>query len=247
MPLLPRQRLLDATVHEVSDVGVLLGFRRAVLTQSGFGHHLTQQVIQRFRGERHRHRQVLFDLGEGDHIQLGRVAALKAVEIVQAEGLHDLASPIRTEVEDQHAVAVLHHVVAEAHGLQEFIGDASGVALGQQLLRALVGDGTRGVGVEVVGLFRAIPAFVAIHGPVTAAEAGQMPDARLLNRPLHQGDGTHRALGGRVPAIGDGMNSDFFDAGRRCPVDQSAEMVDVAVNAAIGAESQKVEGASVVL
>ena len=42
------------------------------------------------------------------------------------------------------------------------------------------------------------------------------------------------------------MNSHFFDAGGRCPVDQSAEVVDVAVDTAIGAESQQVEGASAV-
>ena len=227
-------------------MGVLLRFSSAVLTQSSLGHHLTQQVVEGLRWEGHRHRQVLLHLGEGDHIQPGSVPALKAIEVGQAEGLNDLTSPVGTEVEHQNAVALLHHVVAQAHRLEEFIGDPCGVALGQKLLGALVADGTRWVGVEVVGLLRSIPALVAIHGPVTAAEAGQSPDACLLKGVLNQGEGPQGALGGGVPAIGDGVDGHVLDAGRCRPVDQPAEMVDVAVNAAIGAEPQQMQGPTAV-
>ena len=56
MTLFPRQRLLDATIHEIGDVGILFGFSSAVLTQAGTGHHLTQQIVEGLGWDGARHR-----------------------------------------------------------------------------------------------------------------------------------------------------------------------------------------------
>ena len=50
------------------------------------------------------------------------------------------------------------------------------------------------------------------------------------------------ALGRRVTAIGDGVNADILEPASLGPMQEAAQVVDVAVDAAVGAESDQVQG-----
>ena len=48
---------------------IFFGFRRSVLLEPCLGHHLSEQVVERFWWEGHVNREVLLHLGEGDDIR----------------------------------------------------------------------------------------------------------------------------------------------------------------------------------
>ena len=177
MAIFSFERLLHPAIHEVGDVGVLFGFGCSVLTQALRGHHLSQQVVERFGREGHLNRQARFVLGEGHHIELRPLGPLKSIEALAHQALHDLARSIRSEVEHQQRVAILEMTVGKPDGFHELIGDFAGVARFQGLSGRERAHRQRGVGQQVIGLFRAFPALISVHGPVAAAQAHDSADA----------------------------------------------------------------------
>ena len=171
------------------------------------------------------------------------MTALEAVEVRQTQGLHNLTGSVRTEIEHQNAVPVLHDGVAQSQRFEKFVCDSCGVAGLQQVPWTLVGQRKCRIGVEVVGLLRALPTFVPIHGPVATTQGCQFAHPRFSKRRFNGMDIAPGALRRGVSSIGHGMDRQLADAHSCGPADQSAEMVNMAVNAAIGAESQQVQGA----
>ena len=111
MAVFPGEGLFDATIHEIGDVGIFLGFGGAVLLESCIGHHLAEQFVEWLWREDDLDGKVLFYLSESHHIQGGNVVALERFKVGEAECLNDLAGTIGPEVENENTVAVLDDTV----------------------------------------------------------------------------------------------------------------------------------------
>ena len=205
---------------------------------------MSQQVIKRFRWEGDLNRQTRFVLGEGHHIELRLLGPLKPIEALANETLHDLARSIRSEVEHQQRVAVFEVAVGEPDGFHELIGDVARVARLKGLSGRERTHRQDGVGQQVIGLFRALPALISVHGPVAAAQAHDLADATRGDGVLDLVQVNGSALGGRVASIGDHMDGDIVQSLFSGPLEQSAEVIHMAVNAAVGAESEQMKGST---
>ena len=135
MTVFPGEGFLHAAVEEVGDVGIFLGFRGAELAQPRASHHLTEQVVEGFRREGHRHRQRLVVLGEGDHRQWADQLTLKALEVGVHKCCGELPHAIRAEVEQHQSVVGLNQLRREANRFEEFVAGAVAVGCFHHLQR----------------------------------------------------------------------------------------------------------------
>ena len=89
--------------------------------------------------------------------------------------------------------------------------------------------------------------MVAVHGPVAAAKTGDFSDATAGDCLLNLAQVSRRTFGGGVATIGNGMDRDATNALLGGPLQEPAEMVDMAMDATIGTESDQMQGASIAL
>ena len=164
--------------------------------------------------------------------------ALKADKIVQTQGLNDLSGSVGSEIEHQEGITVLHHGVLKTCWFEEFIGDSVPVAVAEDGFGFALIHVDVGIGVEPVSLVCSLPALVPIHRPIAAAKAGNGADACGLKAVLDSFDVAGCTLGWGVTSIGDHMNRNLGNSSFCCPPDHTAEVVDVAVDAAIGTQSE---------
>ena len=221
---------------------IFLRFRRSELAQPSLRHHLAQQAIEGFGREGHCQGQALFVLGEGDHVEGADQLAPKLFEVRQHQGPNQLAHPVGSEVEADHPIPGVDQPWSQAHRFEELIADLLGVGSMDGVDGAEFGDGA-GFGVEAVGLLGAIPAVVAVHGPVAAAEGGDAADPCPLDLLLHLGHETGGAARIGVAAIGDHVHTHVFEPSLGCPVQQTSQVVDVAVHPTVGTEPDQMEAA----
>ena len=71
-----------------------------------------------------------------------------------------------------------------------------------------------------------------------------MPNAGLLNLLIEGLQVARGAVGGCIAAIGDAVDAHLLDASSRSPAQQAAQVIDVAVNAPIGEQSDQVQAAT---
>ena len=169
--------------------------------------------------------------------------ALEAVEIRKNQGSDQLTDPIGTEVEADQAVTGLQTVRCQAGGFDEFIGDLGSVGLLKHLKRVQRGDRFR-LGEQPEGPFGAIPAAVSVHGPVAPADRGDRADAGRADLVLDRPEETGSTGGWGVPTVGDDVEADLGKPTRCSPVQQPTEVVDVAVDTAIGTQTDQVEAST---
>ena len=94
---------------------------------------------------------------------------------------------------------------------------------------------------EVMGELDPLPAFVAVHG-VVATDHGGDPGLGDFGDCLFEGTEKFTSRGGgTIAAIGDGMDKDFSRAGGAGYFQQSKQVVDMGVNAAVRDQSKKVD------
>ena len=130
--------------------------------------------------------------------------ARKSVEVGLEQRAKDLAHPVGAEVETQDAVAVPHPLIVADRGRDD--------ELVERVVRVGVAHGVdrsgemRAVGVHqgVVGLGHAVPALVAVHGVVAAAD-GDDPhaDRQRIRQPRNI---VRAGLRRRVPPVGKGVH-----------------------------------------
>ena len=104
--------------------------------------------------------------------------ALEPLEVGIEHGGEDLAHAIGAEIDAKYAVAILHAgIVANDRGLDEFVALVMGVAVEHGGER--IGE-TRALGVDhhVIGARDALPAIVAVHGPITTTDGGDASRGR---------------------------------------------------------------------
>ena len=225
---------LHAAVEEEGDMSVLLGLGNAQLGLAVLGQVLAQDVLQlnrRISDLAVGHGGVI--LGHADVVDLlAAAAALEAGEGVVAEDTGHLTGTVGAEVHEDDGVAVLHAAT--------LTGDA-----GQNELVGLIGsigclNGLGSVGSVAaltvdecsVSLLLAVPVVVAVHGVVTAGDAGDLADAQLIQLGLQVGKEALAGVGVGVAAIGDAVEVDFLCPHLLCHFQHTEPVVSVAVDAA---------------
>ncbi len=143
---------------------------------------MRQEFAQRvFHGERRIGNRHVFDrrivLRQAHVVQaLNRPSAVEVFELFIDERSRNFPGAIRPEIEEYERIAVLHDRKRFAFfyhqsGQHEFVGDAPLIRSVEQFL----GRGSPfalAFRVQTVGFFDTVPAVVAIHRIVSAAEAG---------------------------------------------------------------------------
>ena len=245
--LLEGERLLHAAIEEVGYVRVLLGLGDAKLVQSGFGHNLPERVVK-LGGREQDAQEVAEPVRVFGHAERRREpddgVAREAVEIRIDERSRDLADAVGAIVAEDHAVAVAHALVVAEHGrLHEFVADAE---------RMVLEDGPDGIvrrlapplHHRVVDERRAFPAAVPVHGVVASSDGGHRAGP-LRSQVILQVFQVAPAGSGRcVAAVGEGVDEDLGDAPPSRRAHQRFQVLDVAVDAAVGHQPHEVEAAA---
>ena len=169
--LLARVRVLLAAVEEVRDVRVLLGLRDVQLADVPLGEERCQRHRRALRRERDRIAPVLVVLGQRRQVD------------VRADQLAQLPRAVGAEVEEDDGVALAHAALLphqrrhdELVGLPALVCGAHGGLAGRRRVLGLALDD------RVVRELRALPAAVAVHRVVAAAD-GRDPRAAPATRP----------------------------------------------------------------
>ena len=139
-------------------------------------------------------------------------------------------------------VALGDAVVVADHGrLDELVGL---IALVGGLDRLGGGRRAQAVGVDdrVVGELGPLPARVAVHRVVAAADGGDA--ARLAQPALELGEVLAAAVGQRVAAVGEGVEDDVGDALLGGELDRRLDVLPAGVDAAVGDQAEQVEAAA---
>ncbi len=130
----PAYRSLLAAVQKISDVRIFLGLRHAQLRAAGVGNDLAETAPQRHgrKDGRQERVQILAVFGHAGrdgkaHDALARKPGKTRIE----QRGEKLAHAVGAEIEAQHAIAVLHSVIAADHRRQhELVGHIVGIGIG---------------------------------------------------------------------------------------------------------------------
>ena len=242
--VLSRVGSLDTAVEEEGDVSVLLGLGDAQLGLAVLGQVLAQNILQlhgRIGDLAVGHGGVI--LGHADVVDLlAAAAALKAGEGVVAEDAGHLAGTVGAEVHEDDGVAVLHTAaLAGDTGQNELVGLVVGIGCLDRLcsvgiLLALAVDECR------VGLLLTIPVVVAVHGVVTAGDAGDLADAQLVQLGLQVGQEALAGVRVGITAVGDAVEIDLLGTHVLGHFQHTEPVVRVAVDAAGADQAHQVDG-----
>jgi hypothetical protein len=151
--------------------------------------------------------------GQHDEIEVYHFLTGETVEIAVDEGAGDFTRAVSTEVHENQRVAVFHRGIGLAfsadhgrfHEFVVFIARVSGFQTfngGRELEFAFC------QGHQVIGLFNAIPAVVAVHGVVTTNDGGHAAFAQR-GKFVFEGFRAFSAARRRIAAIQEGVQIDF--------------------------------------
>ncbi len=168
-------------------------------------------------------------------------------DVVLGQGDCEFLGAVVAVVEEYHHVALLDAAVHGLvdNGLDEFVGHALGVRL-LHSLHHVVGLLARAVHQHVVSLLDALPALVAVHGVVAAANCCDHACA-LLAVVLNFGQEACAALGVGVTAVHERMQIHFAQTVGLGRVAQGVEVLQRRVYAAGRRQAHEVDGHIVLL
>ncbi len=184
-------------------MGVLLGLGDVELAAARLADDPRDRRLGLRRRERDRVGPLLAVGGHRGDVEVGKGAAGEPVEVRVGERGDDLPHPVGPEVEADDDVAALHAVVAADDGRRdELVGDVVLVGGGDRLGG---GGGALALGVDdrVVGALDPLPALVAVHREVAAADGADA--ARRAQPALDLLDVLRAARRARVAPVGEGM------------------------------------------
>lgn len=166
------------------------------------------------------------------------------------EDASDLADAVGAVVEADADVVIpdgsdcLTVLVDDGEGRDELVGDAvvvelanAGEWIGVGAALGVAGDH----GVEGLALF--LPAEVAVHGVVAAGDGGDLSYADLANLLLEGFEVAEAAGGHGVAAVHEGVDVDAGEGMLGGELEERVEVALLRVHAAVGDESEEVEGA----
>src|SRR4029077_12387741 len=240
--LLPLQLLLATAVEEVGDVGVLLGLGDVQLAAAGLGDGLGQGRLRPLLREGDRVGPAFAVGGHRRQVEHRPAAARELVEARLGEGTGQLAGPVGAEVDEDRDVTGLGTVVVADHGRHDdliglvlLVGGLDRLGGAGRLLAATVDD-------RVVGELDPLPAGVAVHRVVAAADGG---DAAGLAQPaLQLPQVVATAVRQGVAAVGGGVEDDVGNALLGGQLDAGLDVVPAGVDPTVGDEAEQVQAAA---
>ena len=93
-----------------------------------------------------------------------------------------------------------------------------------------------------VGLLLAVPVVIAVHGVVTAGNAGDLAHAQLIQLGLQVSKEALAGVGVGVAAVGDAVQVDFLSAQMLCHFQHAEPVVGMAVHAAGAHQTHQMDG-----
>jgi len=164
--------------------------------------------------------------------ELGSAAA-EPVKVRIDERATELARPVGAEVDEDGAVAVFDRLAAVDHGrLDELVVLVAGVGGFQRFGRPVGRESVPGVDDRLPCAFDAVPALVAIHGPVTSGHRGDFSIVQLVDTPLQELQRFAGAARRRIPAIQKYVDGDISAMAPGRQPDRGQEVILVAVHTA---------------
>ena len=177
--------------------------------------------------------------------------------VVQRKGVHaffrhillgehggEFAGAVVAEVVEDDGISFLDGgnglaALGNHDGLDELVGDIGIVAGLDAFLGAFKGVALA-FDQEIVGLFHAVPALVAVHGIEAAADGCHLAGGfgHLLFQLLNEAQTT---AGVRVAAVHEGVDIDFVQTFLFGHAQEFVHMIQGAVNAAVGGEAHQVQ------
>ena len=226
---------------------VLLRLCDAELRETVVLDDLAERLVDVLRREGNSCIHAVLVLGERGERDLEVLVALKAVEFLIDECMRELARAVRTEVEEDGTIAVLHALIAlddERH--DELIVDTVLVACLEAGYRIVCYDALC-MSDGLIGLLLAVPAMIAVHRVVAASDRRDLADADLLALRFELFEVRLCALWWHIAAIEEGVDVDVLDALLLCHLEKCVEVALVAVYAARGNEAEQVDCTAICL
>ncbi|MNZ59880.1 hypothetical protein D3C78_779330 [compost metagenome] len=225
-------------------MGIFFGFGDAQLGLAVFRQVVAQHVFQAAGGEGRRGRNAGGVLGQHDETGQFRLAGtLELTEVVFDEHASQFAGAVGAEVHEHHGIAVFDfYRLTDGGCLDEFVALAALVGC----LQAFLGGGgvefALAIDNQVVGLGDTVPTVVAVHGVVTADQAGDPAFAQGLEGRVEQFDRRLRAFRRSVAAVEEGVQVDVLSTALEGQFGHGDQVVMVAVHAAIGQQAHEMHG-----
>ena len=241
-----------SAVEEESYVSVLFRFGNTQLCFAQFGKIFAQSVFVRFRFEGNVHPFKLFIvLSHASPMHFASLSVkVKSRKTALSEGTCHFTSPVGTEVEEYHGVAVFHRcngfAVLGDYGRQhEFVRYTFGVTCIECLNGVGCSAFANAQSKHVVGLFHTVPTVVSVHGVVSAAHGCDFAELQLLHVVTQLLYKACTACGRNVTSVHKTVNVHVVQSLTFGKIHQSHNVVDVRVNAATAQKSHKVKFAVV--
>ena len=240
--------LFHAAVEEEGHMGVLLGLSHAELLEALGADQIADGVLDDLGGigDGESQRLVILggaDIGEG----IDGLLALKAVKLRQVQRPGHLTGAVGAEVHEDHAVALVDDALrADNGGLDEFVRHILGIAGldgvdGVGILHALAADD------GVVAGLDPVPALVAVHAPEAALDSCDLRVAQFLALLLQLGHEAGAAAGRHVTAVQEAVDIDLLQAALLRHIKNAEDVLEVAVHAAGGEQTQDMQGFAILL
>ena len=244
----------SSAVEEERDMCVLLRLSDAQLRIAEILHILTERVVDLLGRERHECIHARLVLRERRERDLQRLIALEAVKLLIHKCMRELTRTIGTEVVEDRAVAVLHagisldherddELIRHALGLLARVGVGGKHAVDRRLCRRL----RLCMRNRLIGKLLALPAVIAIHRVVAAADRRDLADTDLRRLFLDCREVFRRALGRHIAPIEECVNPDLGQPLALCKLEHAEEMIVMAVHAARRNKSHDVQGTAALL
>ncbi len=257
LPLFAIERFIAIIVEKEGDVRILLRLGAAELAHATPADEVGENVDHLRRlGESHAHRQAGLIRGHRDVMQIELRATVKAVvgvELVEHEGLGQLARAVAAVVVENDRIAIGHaRVPCFADGARgdELIPLAIRIIVViVKILHRVGGGGEIGkrhviaqlARQQVVCLLDPVPAVVAIHCVVPADDAGDLPHADLPAFGLHLLQVTLPTERRRVPAVGEGVNQHPLHALLLCDVEDTIKVFEQSMHAGVADDAEQMQ------
>ena len=221
---------------------VLLGLRDAQLGHAEVRNIFAERVRQALGLERHlnaRDRDIVLRHADVVDVLLG---ALEAVELVVHERTGDLTRAVGAEVcKDDRVVVLDGRALGHDDRNNELVGHACvvgrlhGLVRGSRVLADALGD-------CVVRLLDALPALVAVHRVVTARDRRDAAQLEGVDLVLQTVDIFNAGLRRGVAAVHEAVEADLAQAVAARQFEQREHVVDVRMHAAVGQQTEDVQG-----
>ena len=221
---------------------VLLGLGDVKLAAAGLGDHLGQGRPWPCLGEDDRVGPALAVLGHRRQVEQRAAAAREILEAGLGQSAGQLPSAVGTEVEEDRDVPRGDPVVIADHRRHDELIRVLPLVGGLDRLGGAGRVQAAGVDDRVVGELAPLPAGVAIHRVVAAADRG---DTSGLAQPalelLQVGAAAVRQ---GVAAVGEGVEDEVGHALLRGQLDRRLDVLPARVDAAVGDQPEQVQAAS---